>query len=577
MSTPPMSTPLSDVSGLAGWLPARLAQAAPHVTVVGDVMLDGWFSGRIERFCREAPAPVVDMSKREYAPGGAANTAMNLAALGARVRMVGLVGADDAGRRLRSLLQEAGVDTSGLVEHEDVLTTTKYRIIGGDQIMLRLDETMDRVPEAAQEQLAAAVPAALAGSDAVVVCDYGTGGLGDPVRDVLARHRGGRLLVVDAHDPRLWSGIAPDLVTPNAAEAGGLLGVVLDPDTDRAAAVATHATQLLEATGAGAAVVTLDKDGSVLLMHDGGTHRTWASPVTEKQASGAGDTYVACLTLARAVGLPLTTSLDLAQAAADVVVHRRGTSVCSTSDLAAHLGTFSDAALDAQELGQAVAAERASGRRIVLTNGCFDVLHRGHTRYLTQAKQLGDVLVVALNSDASARRLKGPDRPINAAADRAGIIAALSCVDYVTVFDTDTPIPLIEAIRPDIYAKGGDYSPEMLEETAVVEACGGEVCILDYVADHSTTAVVRRIRGSAPSPESGSAPSAGPSSAPLAGSGSGQQTGPDSVAPAGSGSAPLAGSDSMTSAGFPSEPSAESGSLPPAGTGSSQAAGADPA
>ena len=180
-----MSSPLSDVSGLAGWLPARLAEAAPQVTVVGDVMLDGWFSGRIERFCREAPAPVVDMTTREYAPGGAANTAMNLAALGARVRMVGLIGPDDAGRRLRALLQDAGVDTSGLVEHEDVLTTTKYRIIGGDQIMLRLDETMDRVPEAAQQRLAAAVPPALAGSDAVVVCDYGTGGLGDAVRSEL--------------------------------------------------------------------------------------------------------------------------------------------------------------------------------------------------------------------------------------------------------------------------------------------------------------------------------------------------------------------------------------------------------
>ncbi|MET1153533.1 D-glycero-beta-D-manno-heptose 1-phosphate adenylyltransferase [Arthrobacter sp.] len=517
-----MSSPLSDVSGLGRWLPARLAEAAPQVTVVGDVMLDGWFSGRIERFCREAPAPVVDMTKREYAPGGAANTALNLAALGARVRVVGLIGPDDAGRRLRALLQGAGVDTSGLVEREDVLTTTKYRIIGGDQIMLRLDETVDRVPEEAQERLAAAVPTALAGSDAVVICDYGTGGLGDAVRSVLARHRGGRLLVVDAHDPRLWSQIAPDLVTPNAAEAAALLGVTLDPDTDRAAAVASKAGKLLEATGAGAAVVTLDKDGSLLLMHDGGTHRTWASPVTEKQASGAGDTYVACLTLARAAGLPLSTSLDLAQAAADVVVHRRGTSVCSTTDLAAHLGTFSDAALDAEELGQAVAAERASGRRIVLTNGCFDVLHRGHTRYLTQAKQLGDVLVVALNSDASARRLKGPDRPINAAADRAGIIAALSCVDYVTVFDTDTPIPLIEAIRPDIYAKGGDYSPEMLEETAVVEACGGEVCILDYVADHSTTAVVRRIRGSAPSAGAGPALAAETGSAEAAGTGSGQ-------------------------------------------------------
>ena len=214
--------------------------------------------------------------------------------------------------------------------------------------------------------------------------------------------------MVDAHDPRLWSGIGPDLVTPNAAEAAALLGVTLNPDTDRAAAVAGQAGELLEATGAGAAVVTLDKDGSLLMMHDGGTHRTWASPVTEKQASGAGDTYVACLTLARAAGLPLTTSLDLAQAAADVVVHRRRHFGLQQPDLAAHLGTFSDAALDAEELGKRSAAERAYGRRIVLTNGCFDVLHRGHTRYLTQAKQLGDVLVVALNSDESARRLKGP-------------------------------------------------------------------------------------------------------------------------------------------------------------------------
>lgn len=523
-----MSTPLSDVSGLSGSLPARLAEAAPLITVVGDVMLDGWFSGRIERFCREAPAPVVDMATREYAPGGAANTAMNLAALGARVRMVGLIGADDAGRRLRALLQDAGVDISGLVEHEDVLTTTKYRIIGGDQIMLRLDERTERMPATAKEQLAAAVPPALAGSAAVVVCDYGSGALGEALRGVLVRHREGRLLVVDAHDPRPWAEVAPDLVTPNAGEAAGLLGVALEPDTDRASSVTSHAPELLEATGAGAAVVTLDKDGSLLVTHDGGTHRTWASPVTEKQASGAGDTYVACLTLARAAGLPLSTSLDLAQAAADVVVHRRGTSVCSTTDLAAHLGSFSDAALDPIALGQAVAAERAVGRRIVLTNGCFDVLHRGHTRYLTQAKELGDVLVVALNSDASARRLKGPDRPINTAADRAGIIAALSCVDYVTVFDTDTPIPLIEAIRPDIYAKGGDYSPEMLEETAVVEACGGEVCILDYVADHSTTAVVRRIRGSARS-EGAAAP---------VGSPPGQDKAPAA------GSAPAAGADS---------------------------------
>ncbi|WP_336714215.1 D-glycero-beta-D-manno-heptose 1-phosphate adenylyltransferase [Arthrobacter sp. USHLN218] len=489
-----MSAGLSGISGLSAWLPERLAEAAPLVTVVGDVMLDGWFSGRIDRFCREAPAPVVDMAHRDYAPGGAANTAMNLAALGAKVRMVGLVGPDEAGTRLRGLLSAAGVDTAGLIEHPEVLTTTKYRVIGGDQIMLRMDESTPRPPAEALQQLAAALPDAVAGSDAVVLCDYGSGALEGPLGDVLHLQREGSLLVVDAHDLRRWRTLRPDLVTPNAQETARLLELAFEPDADRAGLLADAAPNLLAATGAQAVVSTLDRDGTLLLTHDGGTHRTWASPVSEKQASGAGDTFVACLTLARAAGLPLTTSQDLAQVAADVVVHRPGTSVCTTADLAGHLGAFTEAALGADELVRAIATERAAGKRIVLTNGCFDVLHRGHTSYLTQAKQLGDVLVVALNSDASARRLKGPGRPINSAADRAGVVAALSCVDYVTVFDTDTPIPLIESLKPDIYAKGGDYSAQMLAETPAVEAYGGQLAILDYVSDHSTTAVVRRIR-----------------------------------------------------------------------------------
>jgi rfaE bifunctional protein nucleotidyltransferase chain/domain len=177
-----------------------------------------------------------------------------------------------------------------------------------------------------------------------------------------------------------------------------------------------------------------------------------------------------------------------------VVVHQPGTSVCSTAQLSRHLESFADTALTAEELKRQVEAHRSQGQRIVLTNGCFDVLHSGHTRYLNQAKQLGDVLVVALNSDESVRRLKGPGRPINAVADRAAVIAALSCVDYVTVFDSPTAIPLIDQLRPDVYAKGGDYTPEMLEETKSVEDHGGRVAILDYVAERSTTAVVRRIR-----------------------------------------------------------------------------------
>ncbi|NKX52111.1 D-glycero-beta-D-manno-heptose 1-phosphate adenylyltransferase, partial [Arthrobacter deserti] len=357
------------------------------------------------------------------------------------------------------------------------------------------------------------VPSMVAGAEAVVVCDYGSGALDGPVREALRlcleqrAAAGARpLVVVDAHDARRWAGLAPDLVTPSAQEAAQLLGLKFGSGTDRAAAVAASRADLLRATGAGAVVVTLDRDGTVLLSPRDGTHRTWARAASEKQASGAGDTFVAALTLARAAGLPLTTCLDLAQTAADVVVHRAGTSVCSTADLAEHLSGFAGTALPAPELLDRVAQERAAGRRVGLTNGCFDVLHSGHTRYLNQAKQLGDVLVVALNGDESVRRPKGPARPTTPTAARAAVIAALSCVDYVTVFDTDTPIPLINELRPDVYAKGGDYSPQMLAETPAVEAYGGTVSILDYVADQSTTAVVRRIRGAGPPAVEGAGP-----------------------------------------------------------------------
>lgn len=500
---------LSSQRALSGWLPRRLAAERPGIMVIGDVMLDGWWSGTIERLCREAPAPVVDIAVREFAPGGAANTAMNLAALGARVSVAGIIGNDDAGLMLRRILEDAGIDVSHLHSHPAMVTTTKIRISSGGQVMLRIDDSAGTVPAEALTALAASVAAAVEHQDAVMVCDYGTGVLADPVRaaihtalaagdltpDSAGEPTGSRpLTVVDAHDPRPWAALQPDLVTPNAQEAARLLDLRLPDGPGRVGVVTRHREALLQATGARAVVVTLDRDGTVLYSGNGGTHRTWARPAAEKQASGAGDTFVAALTLARSVGLPLTASLDLAQAAADVVVHQPGTSVCSTAQLSRHLESFADTALPADELALHVQSHRAQGQRIVLTNGCFDVLHSGHTRYLTQAKQLGDVLVVALNSDDSVRRLKGPGRPINGEADRAAVIAALSCVDYVTVFDTPTASPLIRQLQPEVYAKGGDYTPEMLAETEVVEKYGGRVAILDYVAERSTSAVVQRIQ-----------------------------------------------------------------------------------
>ncbi|MFP3465361.1 D-glycero-beta-D-manno-heptose 1-phosphate adenylyltransferase [Leifsonia sp. SIMBA_070] len=487
---------LSTCSALTPEIPVRLRYISPVITVIGDAMLDGWWHGHSERMAREAPAPVVALRKKLFVPGGAANTAMNVASLGARVRFVGLVGTDESGLRLRDQLDEAGIDISGLILHPAVKTITKTRIILGDQVLARLDEAQPgEYPQDALEQVAEAVARATSGVAAQLVCDYRTGMLRGPVASaVIAQPHRPPLTVVDAHDPAEWAALRPDIVTPNAEETAQLVGGTLNRSTDRVQTVLERAPELFERTGAHSVIVTLDRDGTVMMEPDGRQYRTWAQPAADKQASGAGDTFVAALAVGRASGLPLTTSIDLAQCAADVVVSRFGTSVCSTTDLVTHLSQFADGALENDELVRQLDEQRNAGKRIVLTNGCFDVLHRGHTAYLNQAKRLGDVLVVAVNSDDSVRRLKGDGRPINTAADRAGVLAALSCVDYVTVFDADTPSALIERIRPDIYAKGGDYRAEDMAETAVVRGYGGDVRILDYLPAHSTTAVVKRIR-----------------------------------------------------------------------------------
>ncbi|MCW4385601.1 D-glycero-beta-D-manno-heptose 1-phosphate adenylyltransferase [Salinibacterium sp. SYSU T00001] len=476
-----------------------IRHTAPRVTVIGDLILDGWWAGHSERISREAPAPVVDVAERRYSPGGAANTAMNLAALGAHVRLVGLVGDDDDADRLLGMLAEAGVDVSAVVRAEGARTTTKTRIVSDDHVLVRVDDGHHGPFPAEQlERLAEQVRAEQA--DAEIVCDYGFGTLHGPVMDALADPARQRpaLLVVDAHDGAPWATLRPDIVTPNAAETARLLGVP-ELGSDRVAAVLDRRERLWEATGAATVAVTLDSEGSLVLDRAGAVHRTHAHPALDSRTSGAGDTYAAGLTVARASGLPLSVAAELAQVAADVVVQRYGTSICTLDDVAAEIGPQNDFAVDHDALEALLAAEREEGRRIVFTNGCFDVLHRGHTTYLAQARKLGDVLVVAINDDDSVRRLKGPDRPVNTAADRAGVLAALGCVDYVTQFDDDTPRALLERLRPDIYVKGGDYTPEMLSETEVVRGYGGEVRTLDYVPSHSTTEVIGRIRSTAPS------------------------------------------------------------------------------
>ncbi|GLZ49440.1 bifunctional protein HldE [Actinomycetospora sp. NBRC 106375] len=487
---------------LAADLPARLAAAAPRVVVLGDTVLDQWLTGPSRRLSREAPVPVVEVDHTRGSPGAAANTAANLAALGARTELVTVLGDDADAATLRDLLADHGVDLAGVVTDPARPTAAKRRVLADDALVARFDTTPGASPDAAvRAAVHDALRAAVDGADAVVVCDYEGGLLGEDAVALVGSLVGppdGRAcrLVVDAHDPARWAPARPDVVTPNAGEAALLLGRSLGTNGDRVAAAEAAGPELRARSGAGAVVVTLDRDGALLLPDTAApSHRTFSRPAPDANTCGAGDTFTAALSLALAAGTPAPTAVELAQAAADVVVGRPGTSVCGTGELAERVAAAEGPLLDAASLAAVVDEQRVAGRRVVFTNGCFDVVHRGHVASLNQAKRLGDVLVVALNSDDSVARLKGPSRPVNPLADRAAVIGALSCVDHVTVFDDDTPAELLELLHPDVYAKGGDYTPEMLRETATVTSYGGRVVILDYLPDRSTSAIVERIRG----------------------------------------------------------------------------------
>jgi D-beta-D-heptose 7-phosphate kinase / D-beta-D-heptose 1-phosphate adenosyltransferase len=478
-------------------LARQMADSAPSVVVLGDAVLDAWLTGPAHRVGREAPVPVVELRETDYAPGGAANMAANLAALGGRVELLAVLGDDPAADLLRDALVARGVGISHSPVEAGRVTPVKRRLMAGGQIVARFDDGPRSLPsQEAQSALAAALEVALTGEvAAVVVADYGLGTISERIRDILV-HRGGVPLVVDAHDLAAWQRCAPQLVTPSFGEAAAVLGATA-PEEERIAWVSAHADELVECCGAEDVLVTLDIDGALLVPGQGAPmlHASALTAVPGASSCGAGDTFAAAATLARCVGSGRSAMLAVAQAAADVVVARPGTAVCDTAALIARLAHADRGAiLHPDDLIAVVEEHRRVGHRVVFTNGCFDVLHRGHVAYLRQARALGDVLIVALNTDDSVARLKGPQRPVNPLVDRAGVVGALDAVDLVTSFGEDSPVALLTRVRPDVYAKGGDYTPQMLPETPVVERLGGQVRVLDYLSDHSTTAIVDRIR-----------------------------------------------------------------------------------
>jgi D-beta-D-heptose 7-phosphate kinase/D-beta-D-heptose 1-phosphate adenosyltransferase len=475
------------------------AFAGLRVLVIGDAILDTYLQGATGRFCKEAPVPVVDLTERSDVPGGAANTAVNVAGMGARVRLFAATGADTEGHRLRRVLADHGVAAGDVLACPGRRTLAKHRIMAASQILLRYDQgATASVPAATEATLIERLAEAYPQADAVIVSDYGYGVLTPRVIRALAdlQARWARVLVVDAKR-RLagFRGVGATAVKPNYEEAVGLLDAgALDGYRDRADAVAAHASALLDRAGAPVVVVTLDHDGALVLEHGRPPYRVTTRARQTSCVAGAGDTFAGALALALAAGAPAPMAAELAAAAAAVVVAKAGTATCAAQELRDYVAGAGKYVADPVRLAERLARARRQGRRVVFTNGCFDILHRGHVTYLNRARTLGDLLVLGVNRDETIRRLKGPGRPINTLEDRVQVLAALSCVDHITAFAEDTPCELIRHLRPEVFVKGGDYTRERLPEAPLVEALGGVVHILPYLEERSTTGIIQRIR-----------------------------------------------------------------------------------
>ena len=460
-----------------------------NITVIGDVMLDRFWSGASRRVSPEAPVPVVNVSGQEDRAGGAGNVAVNLAELGVTVSLVGLCGDDEHARALRSCVESAGVRWNVMPCQAD--TIVKLRVLSRNQQLLRMDFEQSLAPYANDLFLRYAQQH-LADADLVILSDYAKGTL-ELVQPLLAHCReAGKRTLVDPKGTDFERYRGATLMTPNLSELEAVVGPC---DTDEA--LVEKAGNLRASLELDAILVTRSEAGMTLIERDGPAQHLTASAQEVFDVTGAGDTVIAVMAGGLSAGLSMADAARYANHAAGVVVAKLGTASVTPEELE---HAISDRDLDSfdrrpseDEVLSRLSKCRAAGQRIVMTNGCFDLLHPGHIRYLQQAAKLGDLLLVAVNDDDSVRRLKGAGRPVNAVEDRMAVLAALEAVDFVLPFSEDTPARLIDAVAPDTLVKGGDYTVEQIAGHESVLARGGDVIILDFVPGHSTTEMIERI------------------------------------------------------------------------------------
>lgn len=466
------------------------AAASSRIVVVGDVMVDRYWYGDAHRISQEAPVPVVDIAVAEDRPGGAANVALNVVAMGAECTLVSAVGNDEAAGAMQAKLEGAGV-ICDFIRVADWETTLKLRVLSQRQQLIRLDFE-ERPPAPVTDRILKSVERHLAAADTLIIEDYDKGVVDAPEGLVAAAKNAGVTVVVDPKFKNLSRYAGADIIKPNRAELEHAVGAWADEGD-----LTRRGRELLDRIDGGALVVTLGGEGLAVIERGGASHRVQASNVEIYDVTGAGDTVAAGLGVATSLGWNVLDGARMANLAAGLVCSRIGTAAATAAEINRAIAmqpAVEHGVLDRDALIAAVAAARERGDKIVFTNGCFDILHAGHVGYLAQARGLGDRLVVAVNDDASATRLKGEGRPVNDLENRMRVLNGLASVDWVTWFSEDTPEALLEAIRPDVLAKGGDYAESEVVGGDFVRSCGGTVKVLGLFQDSSTTSIIDRIK-----------------------------------------------------------------------------------
>lgn len=465
-----------------------------RIVVIGDLLLDCYITGLVDRISPEAPVPVLLHSSRHATPGGAANVALNAASLGCNVALIGLVGEDRAAETLRqSLAANPHIDLSGLVIDPGWTTITKTRVMSGQQQIVRIDEEHVRpFSEPIRQKLINATLEALKDAKILVCSDYAKGVLSDDLMKVVFAEARKRDIpvIVDPKRKDFSAYKGASLITPNRQE----IQVAANMKVASGAEVEQAASKVIAQCEADV-LVTRSEEGMTLVRRDGNVFHAAARPSEVYDVSGAGDTVVATIAAVLSAGQDIETAIQFATIAASIVIGKIGTAIVTRAELGAvlHQEQKGEGLSVSREAACEVVAEwRAMGEKIILTNGCFDLLHPGHIALIQQAAAQGDRLVVALNSDESVRRLKGAQRPFQNQQARAVVMGGLKGVDLVVIFDEDTPLEIIQALRPDVIVKGADYREDQVVGGAFVKSYGGRVALVDLVAGCSTTALAHK-------------------------------------------------------------------------------------